>query len=154
MTPPPDLRARPARSLVLLLLVLVFCASAVVGTAVLDDSSDSTSSSTRVLTPEERIPDQDVEVATAADQPGQESGRSAEQSAPLALIALLLLVCGALFLTFAVPTRRERNRDAVAAPAVQEEASGFAVPTGACRCLCICGASSGAMNQHGLDLSR
>lgn len=101
-------RPSTARTLVVLLLVFVFCASALVAGGALDDGIDASEASTRILTPEE--------VQQMAEDSNSAS-RGGEESAPVALIAALLLVSGMLLVTLAVPTRAERRRAAGPGPA-------------------------------------
>lgn len=101
-------RRRPStpRTLVVLLLVFVFCASALMASGAMDENVDASEASTRILTPEEA---QRMAEQTAAPQAAD------IRAAPVALIGALLLVAGALLVSLAVPTRAERRRDAIGA---------------------------------------
>lgn len=99
-------RPSTARTLAVLLLVFVFCGSALVAGGALDDGIDASEAGTRILTAEE--------VQQMAED-SNNATRGGEESAPVALIAALLLVSGVLLISLAVPTRAERRR-AVAVP--------------------------------------
>lgn len=97
-------RPRSGRVAVVLLLSFAFCVSALIASGTFDSSTDPSRSSTRILTPEEAV--QQAEQGTLDERDG---------SAPIALVALLLLTSGALLLSLAIPTPAERKRHAAAA---------------------------------------
>lgn len=105
-------RRRPStrRTMVVLLLVFVFCVSAMAAGGAFDSSPDLSEASTRILTPEE-----------AVRQAEQDAAAGDLRSGPVALIAALLLAAGGLLVSLAVPTRAERRR-ATAAPVAPQPA--------------------------------
>lgn len=120
-------RRRPStpRTLVVLLLVFVFCASALMASGAMDENIDASEASTRILTPAEA---QRMAEEAAAPQAAD------IRAAPVALIGALLLVAGALLVSLAVPTRAERRRETIrtapppAPPAAPRRQMGAGIP--------------------------
>lgn len=111
-------RPSVARTLVVLLLVFVFSVSAMAAGGLFDESIDPSEATTRILTPDEAEQLSADEAASGSD----------ERTAPVALIAALLLAAGGLLVSLAVPTRAEKRRAPAPAEPPRKSARDVSAP--------------------------